>query len=140
MSVSPIDPPLAIRTRYLGKYAADPTPTEEGCWYYNTTDHHYAYWNGTAWIPWPAGDGLLWDGTGTTQLVAASGGDYVMNVTAPLLASITYVLDINIDTDPACDPGSITNKVITANVVGFTLVGVGMGTTLTAELLAAGIV
>ena len=138
MAVSPIDPPLAIRTRYLGKYAADPTPTEVACWYYNTTSNFFKYWNGTAWIIWPAGGATLWDGTGTTQLVAASGGDYVMNITAPLLASITYILDINIDTDPVCDPGSITNKVITGNVVGFTLVGVGQGTTLTAELLAAG--
>jgi hypothetical protein len=133
-----ISPPLAIRTRYLGKYAADPTPTEVGCWYYNTASNFFRYWNGTVWVTWPSGGFTLWDGTGTTTLVAATAGDYVMTITAPLLTTITYILDINIDTNPVCDPGSVTNKVITGNVVGFTLVGVGMGTTLTAQLLAVG--
>ena len=128
-----ITPPLAKRTRYLGRQAANPTPTEEACWYYNTVVKRFRYWNGTEWIPFPVGE---WDDTGETTLVVAASGNYPMNITAPQLAAIQYIVEINIDTNPVCDPGSITNKVITGNVVGFTLVGVGQGTTLTAKLTA----
>lgn len=119
------------RTRYLGVFATDPTATEQGQWYWNSTNLKFRVWTGTEWLDFSK----EW-ATGTTTSIVAVGGDYYMNVTVTGLVSIGHIVNINIDTDPIVDPGSITNKVITGNVVGFTLVGVGGGTTLTAEVVA----
>lgn len=34
------------RTRYLGSLAVDPTPTETGQWWYNTTERNWKFFNG----------------------------------------------------------------------------------------------
>lgn len=119
------------RTRNLGVFAADPTATEQGQWYWNSVSLKFRVWTGTEWLDFSK----EW-ATGTATLIVAVGGDYFMNVTVTGLTSIGHIVNVNIDTDPIVDPGSVTNKVITGNVVGFTLVGVGGGTTLTAEVVA----
>ena len=34
------------RSRYLGAFAVDPTPTESGQWWYNTTERNWKFYNG----------------------------------------------------------------------------------------------
>ncbi len=79
---------------------------------------------------------------GTEELVVAAGGNYVLNVSlsAPWApGTINRIVSIyNVTTSPVTDPGTPTGVVSDAPVVGFTLIGVGAGTTLTAAVIAMG--
>jgi len=71
-------------------------------------------------------------GTGTTT---------AMNVRVPDLREIEYILNVQFHTDVASyfvDDADPVNKVITGNVVGFTIYGVQASTTITAEVIAIG--
>lgn len=119
------------RTRYLGHHASDPTATEEGQWYWNTVNKIFRVWTGTQWHDFAK----EW-ATGSAQHILAEAGDASLTVTVSGLAAIGHVVNVNLETSPIVDPGSVTNKVITGNTVGFTIVGVGGGTTLTAKVTA----
>jgi len=77
-------------------------------------------------------------GSGSSTHIFGSSGDYAVTVTIAGFTNIVRVLGWNISTNPPCDPGSPINMVVTKNVVGCTLVGVGAGTTLTIQMQAVG--
>lgn len=88
---------------------------------------------------WGGAGGILF--TGDATIVVAAGGDYVVNValSSPFApTTINHLLEVHFFTNPVCDPGTMTNPVITGGVVGFTLIGVGAGTTLTARAKVTG--
>jgi len=70
--------------------------------------------------------------------VVPSAGNYAITITIPEHRITERVLEWNLRTNPLTDPGTPTNVVITRNTVGCTLVGVGHGTTLTAEAVTSG--
>jgi len=76
--------------------------------------------------------------SGTSIYIFPSAGNYAITVTISEHRETERVLEWNLATNPTCDPGSPTNVKITHNVVGCTLIGVGAGTTLTAEVIASG--
>ena len=84
----------------------------------------------------------LYDGDtiakGSAQYVFATAGNYAIVVTIPNHRETEQVLQYKLSTNPTTDPGNPTNEVITGNVVGVTLIGVGAGTTLDAEVTAVG--
>jgi hypothetical protein len=124
---------VPIRTRYLGSFTSDPTPTEPGQWWYNETEKRFKFYDGASILVF--GRRLA---AGTTTTVYDSGGDKEIVVTVSGLTNIEYTIRYKFTTDPAVDSGKPINEVITGNVVGFTLVGLGAGTTLTTEVLATG--
>lgn len=75
---------------------------------------------------------------GQTTYVLAVAGNYAVQVTISEHRITERVLEWNLRTTPICDPGTPTNVMITNNVVGCTLIGVGAGTTLTVEAVASG--
>lgn len=77
-------------------------------------------------------------GSGVTTVVLPEGGSYGITVRVPDLRYIEFVVHYEFLTDPATDPGTPVNRGIRGNVVGFTLVGVGKGTTLTVMVLCVG--
>lgn len=77
--------------------------------------------------------------TNSTTSVFSEAGDYPITITVPDLKQVEYVLQYKFTTDPTVDPGTPVNERIVGNVVGVTLVGVGAGTTLTAEVVVIGI-
>jgi len=76
--------------------------------------------------------------SGSSTYVLGAAGNYAVVVTLPELRTIEAVLEWRLSTDPLTDPGTPTNEVITNNVVGCTLMGVGAGTTLRVEVKALG--
>jgi hypothetical protein len=66
-------------------------------------------------------------------------GNYAIVVTINAHRLTEKMIQYNPTTSPTTDPGTPTNCVITGNVVGFTLIGVGAGTTLNAEVVAIGL-
>ena len=76
--------------------------------------------------------------SGFTTVVLPSEGSYGITVRVPDLRYIEFVIHYEFLTDPATDPGTPVNRGIHGNIVGFTLVGVGKGTTLTAMVLCVG--
>jgi len=65
----------------------------------------------------------------------------VLNVRVPDLREIEYILNVEYYLDPATffvDDADPVNKVITGNVVGFTIYGNTAATTVTAEVIAIG--
>lgn len=77
-------------------------------------------------------------GSGVTTTVLPEGGNYGVTVRVPDLRHIEFVVHYEFLTDPVTDPGTPVNRRIRGNVVGFTLIGVGKGTTLTAMVLCVG--
>jgi len=75
---------------------------------------------------------------GTSTYVFATAGNYAITVTINEHRITEKMIEYLPTTNPTTDPGTPTNVVITGNVVGFTLIGVGAGTTLTAEVVAVG--
>jgi hypothetical protein len=130
------------RTKWYGVRTSTPsglTANEEGAWWYRSDLYIFCYWDGSNVHCWGGVGGLLFSGDQTT--VYAIGGDYAVTVTvsspwAP--ATINHLIDIHFFADPTVDPGTPVNPVITGNVVGFTLVGLGAGTTLTSRVKVTG--
>ncbi|MBW2651012.1 MAG: hypothetical protein JRC66_08430 [Deltaproteobacteria bacterium] len=128
---------VPIRSKYLGSFTSNPTPTEPGQWWYRSDLGLFAYWDGST-IRYLGGmGGRIAEGSVTT--VYDTGGDKPIQVSVPVLTSISYILDIRFTADPAVDPGKPVNIVVTGNVVGFTLVGLGAGTTLTTTAVVTGL-
>lgn len=84
----------------------------------------------------------LYDGRtiarGQTLYVVATAGNYAVTVTIAEHRSTERMIQYRPITNPTVDPGTPTNEVITGNVVGFTLMGIGAGTTLTVRVIASG--
>ena len=126
-----------IRTQWYGIRATDPSTAglAEGVWWYNSTQHVLKYWDGTNIII-IGGGGKVYTGTDTT--IVATAGDYVITVTIVGVTTINHIMDIQFDTSPDVDPGTPIGPVISGTVVGFTLVGVGAGTTITSTVKVLG--
>lgn len=129
------------RAQWLGRRTSNPAAAilQEGDWWYRSDLNIFCYWDGANVHCWGGFGGMLFNGD--QQLICAAGGDYAINVTistpwAPTV--INHVLEIHFFAQPVVDPGTPVNPQITANVVGFTLVGVGAGTTLTARVKVTG--
>lgn len=129
-----VSPEVFKRTRYFGLRSGDPSIVglQAGAWWFNTTERRFKWFDGLIVLS----IGRFEEDSDT--LIVATSGDYVMNVTIAALGTVEYVHNIRIDTDPVVDPGTPTNVQTTVNVVGFTLMGVGGGTTLTAYVMALG--
>lgn len=74
----------------------------------------------------------------TRVYVFPSAGNYSLSITINELRIAERVMQWNLSTNPVCDPGTPTNPSYTVNVVGCTLIGIGAGTTLTAEAIVIG--
>ena len=74
----------------------------------------------------------------TGTFVVAAAGNYAITVTIARHRDTERVLEYKLSTSPITDPGTPTNEVITGNVVGVTLMGVGAGTTITVEVTVSG--
>lgn len=132
-----------VRAKWYGVRTATPaglTSNEEGAWWYRSDLNCFCYWDGAIVHCWGGAWGIAF--YGTAELVCPSAGNYVVNVglSSPWApGTINQVISIyNVTTSPVCDPGTPTGVVATAPVVGFTLIGVGAGTTLTAAVIARG--
>lgn len=75
---------------------------------------------------------------GVSTYVFAAAGNYAITVTINEHRITEAVFRWNLCTTPLCDPGTPTCEKITNNVVGITLIGIGAGTTLRAEVIASG--
>lgn len=75
---------------------------------------------------------------GTATFLVTAAGNYAITVTIARHRDTERVLEYKLTATPICDPGTPTNEVITGNVVGCTLMGVGAGTTLIVEVTASG--
>lgn len=136
-----VSPPTPQRSRYYGSRTSDPSTAglDLGAWWYRSDLKIFCYWDGSAVQCLGGVGGLLFSGDQTT--VYAAGGDYAVTVTvsspwAP--ATINHLINIYFSAEPPVDPGAPINPVITGNVVGFTLVGLGAGTTLTSTVKVTG--
>lgn len=129
-----VSPEVFKRSQYYGVRTGDPSVVglQVWSWWFNSTEQRIKWFDGTSIRP----IGRFEEDSDT--LIVATSGDYVMNVTIASLGTVEYVHNIRIDTDPVVDPGTPTNVQTTVNVVGFTLMGVGGGTTLTAYVMALG--
>lgn len=127
------------RTAWRGRLTSTPTNLQEGDWWYREDLNIFCYWDGAVVHCWGGTGGMLFSGDET--IICAAGGDYAVNVTitSPWAPSvINHLVEIHFFAEPTVDPGTPVNPVITGNVVGFTLVGVGAGTTLTARAKVMG--
>lgn len=130
------------RTKWYGRRTSTPTGLtagNEGAWWYRSDLDIFCYWTGTAVMCWGGMGGMLF--SGSNSIICGVAGDYQINVSlstpwAP--GTINHIIEVYFETDPIVDPGTMTNPVITAPVVGFTIVGVGGGTTLTAQVKVTG--
>lgn len=129
----------STRAQWRGRRAATPANLQEGDWWYRTDLNCFCYWDGSSVQCWGGMGGMMFRGTNT--IVCAAAGDYVMNVTISTPwnpVAMSDLINITFDTDPVCDPGTPTNVIFDAPVVGFTIVGVGAGTTLSALVNVTG--
>lgn len=74
----------------------------------------------------------------TRVYVLPQAGNYAISLTVTELRTLERVMQWNLTTDPLCDPGTPTNPTYSGNTVDCTLIGVGSGTTLTAEIIGVG--
>jgi len=129
------------RAQWLGRRTSNPVAADlrEGDWWYRTDLEVFCYWDGANVHCWGGVGGILF--TGDQTIICAAAGDYAINVTlnTPWQPSvINHLLEVHFFANPTVDPGTMVNPVITAPVVGFTIVGVGGGTTLTARVKVTG--
>jgi hypothetical protein len=129
-----VTPELFKRTRYFGLRTADPAipGLQVGAWWFNTIENRLKYFDGTTIIA--IGKPFLASNT----LVVATSGDYTINVTITGITLIEQLINIQLDTDPKVSPGVVVGPGIDTTVVGFTLMGVGGGTTITATVRTVG--
>jgi len=126
------------RTQWRGRRTSNP-PTSQlqtGDWWYRSDLGVFCFWDGSSVHCWGGMGGKIAEGSTTT--VYATGGDKEILVTITGLSVINYVLRVRFTADPTVDSGNPVNEVVTGNVVGFTLIGLGAGTTLTTTVTATG--
>lgn len=131
------------RTKWWGVRTSNPGPltqADQGTWIYRSDLKLFAYWDGVIWHYIGGTGGFIFNGTATYILPAAGDYEIVVSLSAPWVpTTINHLLDVHfINVSPVVDPGSPVNPVITAPQVGFTLVGVGAGCTLTARVECTG--
>ena len=85
----------------------------------------------------------LYDGrtiaSATSTLLVTAAGNYSITFTVSEVDNIECILEINLETEPLFDPGTVAKKDISGNVLGITLVGVAQGGTINAEAVVIGI-
>ena len=86
----------------------------------------------------PSVDGRTIARSDEVTYVLPTAGNLAVTVTLSEHRRTEHVFEWVLTTDPVCDPGSPTNIVITENIVGCTIIGVGAGTTLIVEAIASG--
>ena len=130
--------PITVYTQFLGVRTSDPPASQlkEGDWWYRSDLGIYCYWNGSSVECWGGVGGRIAEDSQTT--VYATGGDKEISVTISGITTVNYILHIRFDTDPTVDSGNPVNEVIAGNVVGFTLLGLGAGTTLMTTVTVTG--
>jgi len=74
----------------------------------------------------------------TQTLLTTVAGTYSITFTIPELDVVEVVIEIQLETSPLFDPGTVVLKHIVGNVVGVTIVGVACGGTITAECVVIG--
>ncbi len=130
------------RTKWYGlrtSTPADLTTNEEGAWWFRTDLNMFCFWDGAVVHCWGGMGGMLF--SGDDSIVCAAAGDYMINVTLDTPwnpGTINHIIEVYFGTDPDTDPGTMIDPTINAPVVGFTIVGVGAGTTLTAWVKVLG--
>lgn len=72
-------------------------------------------------------------------IVVNASGNYSITFTFRRLKFVQRVLEVQRNTNPLCNSGTVSLTHINENVVGITLVDIGAGTTLTALCTAIGI-
>lgn len=77
-------------------------------------------------------------GRGTTTMIVPSSGNYGVLISVPSLRLISWVLEWTFESMPIVSHGTVENVRVSGNVVGCTILGVGGGTTLTAEVVVFG--
>ena len=77
--------------------------------------------------------------TDTVTIICPAAGDYSLNFTINRLRYVHRVLEVQRDTNPLVNSGTVSLTHISGNVVGITLVDVGAGTTITALCTCIGI-
>jgi hypothetical protein len=127
-----------VRAQWLGIRTSNPATAGLGlgAWWYRSDLGVFAYWDGTTIQYWGGSGGTIHSSSGT--LVVAISGDYNVTVTMADMTVINHVIDVQFDTSPKVDPGSEVGIKITGAIVGFTLIGVGAGTTITSTVKAMG--
>ncbi len=84
----------------------------------------------------------LYDGrtiaSDSQTLLSTVAGTYSITFTIPELDVVEVVLEIQLETQPLFDPGTVALKHVVGNVVGVTIVGVAAGGTITAECVVIG--
>lgn len=131
-----------VRDQWWGRRTSNPAPLaqlQRGAWWYRTDIRVFCYWDGLMVHCWGGVGGHMMYGTGT--IVCPTAGNYVINVNisvpwAPIL--INRIVSVLFDADPDTDPGTPLGAISLAPVVGFTVIGVGAGTTLTARVVVMG--
>jgi len=85
----------------------------------------------------------LYDGrtivSATSTLLVTAAGTYSITFTFSEIDTIEVILEIDLETEPLFDPGSVVKKDVSGNVLGITLVGVAQGGTINAEAVVLGI-
>lgn len=74
-------------------------------------------------------------------MVVPAAGNYPVTVTISELRTVEKVLEVRVNTSPTTDGGTRTGEKLVGvghNVVGYTLIGVGRGTTLNIETTVLG--
>ena len=128
-----------IRTQFLGKLSSDPTPTEAGQWWYNTTEKRWKYYDGEETRILPS----RLKKASVTVTIPIGGGRVNTSLTLTdfgLNNAIEYIINVNvIRRDPIINTVYAPSAGITLNsqAVGLTLAA-GAGTTLTAEVTVLG--
>jgi hypothetical protein len=140
MAVATFQP---VRAQWWGIRTANPAPLTQlglGAWWYRSDLRVYAYWDGTIVHYFGGVGGAMF--YGTAQLIVVSAGNYVMNVnlSAPWApTTINRIVSVyNVSTSPVTDPGIPTGIIANPPAIGFTLIGVGAGTTLTFAAIGMG--
>lgn len=130
------------RAKWWGVRTSNPTLTlgNRGAWWFRSDLRCYAYWDGYIVHYWGGIGGVMFYGTG--QLIAVEAGNYALNVTLSTPwtpTTINRIISVyNVSVSPTTDSGTPVDIVATAPVVGFTLVGIGAGTTVVMGVIATG--
>jgi len=129
------------RAQWMGRRGSNPAAGDlrEGDWWYRTDLNCFCYWDGANYHYWGGVGGILFSGNATRIVAAAGNYAFAVTLSSPWNPStINHLIEIYLSANPIVDPGTPVNPVISPPVIGFTLVGVGAGSTLTAYVKAMG--
>lgn len=124
------------RGQYLGRFAVDPSPTEPGQWWYNTTEEQWKWWDGLT-----TRTGKLYEGSATVT-VNAGVTTQPMTIIIAGMTSILYVVEVRASLAPGDTFAGVVPMQVHYhdNIVGLTMwiSANAAGITLTGDILAQG--